>query len=66
MANAINKGSYLAKTYTKRVGAGQINISTSRSKQRQKKKHKLHQLDQGRKTKGSYLQLISPTLYLLP
>jgi len=35
-------------------------------KQRQKKKHKLHQLDQGRKTKGSYLQLISPTLYLLP
>jgi len=32
MANAINKGSYLAKTYTKRVGAGQINISTSRIK----------------------------------
>ena len=30
VANTINKGSYLAKTYTKRIGAGQVNISTSR------------------------------------
>lgn len=30
VANAINKGSYLAKTYTKRIGAGRVNISTSR------------------------------------